>query len=91
MSRSYDIGEVVVLSCTTTIATTKVNAVSVSCQVRLPDGSTEEPTVTRPSTGQYVAEFKTTLAGQHFFRFESLDPDGAREGTFLVRESDVLT
>lgn len=64
------------------------DAGTVTLTVTLPDGTTETPTVSNPTTGRYQCDFATTQAGRHTARWVAT---GANAGSYVevfdVREA----
>lgn len=66
----YDLGSIAPLGLEIRDSTGALaNASSVTVTVTLPDGSTNAPSVTNPSTGTYQANYTTTQAGHHTARW----------------------
>lgn len=66
------------------------NATTVALTITLPDGTTATPSVTNPpaSTGVYVYDYTTTMAGRHAVRWVFTTPNAAFTDIFDVRPAD---
>jgi len=63
---TYDIGDVVTLTCTVRDAGGALaDAGAITCTITLPDGTTTSPTPAHPSTGTYTATGPVSLEGLH--------------------------
>jgi hypothetical protein len=62
---TYDIGDVVTLTCTVRDAGGALaDAGAITCTITLPDGTTAGPTPAHPSTGTYTATYTPAAAGR---------------------------
>lgn len=66
------------------------NAVTAVCTITLPDATTATPIVTNPSTGQYQADYVTTMAGRHQVAWVTTVPGTASTDVFNVRSYSAL-
>lgn len=63
---TYDIGDVVTLTCTVRDeAGALADAEAITCTITLPDGTTTSPTPAHPSTGTYTTPYTGSLEGLH--------------------------
>lgn len=69
------------------------NPTTVTFRLIKPDGTEASSTygdgdsITRASTGVYYTTVTPTLGGRHYFRWETTDPETAKEGNFIVQRS----
>lgn len=84
----YDVGDIVPLGLSVTDADgNPANGGSVTLTVTLPDLTTANPPVTPGDTGQYTADFQTTLEGAHRVNWTVTGANAtAYEDLFNVRE-----
>lgn len=92
LQRTYDIGDVAELTGTFTDPDTGalVDPAVVTCTVRHPDTTTSSPTVTRTSTGVYVAEQDIDDDGTWWYAFDGEGiAQASAEKRFEVRKRRV--
>lgn len=84
----YDLGDVVTLSIETRDqAGAPANAGAVVLTVKKPDGTTETPTVTNPSTGKYSCDYTPAAAGPYAVKWVATGVNAsAYKDAFDVRE-----
>lgn len=84
MAATWEIGDVLPLAWTITVAGVPTNA-TVTVTVTKPDGTSSSPAVTNPATGSYAANYTPTVNGQHIFRWVATGAVTAAEsGSFVV-------
>lgn len=83
----FDVNTVLHFSVVVTQNDAAMDASTVTFEIKEPDGTRSNPTVSHDGTGHYSADFEVTQAGQHFIRWESVSPTVASEESFLVRYS----
>lgn len=90
---NYDIGSMVALTAAFTDSNgAAVSPSSVLLRVKPPTGSTQVFTPTLTSSGNYVYNFTTALAGTHYYRFEGSGAVVAvADGSFNVNSSPTLS
>jgi len=85
---AWDLGDTVPLTAEITDASGDLTPASgVVCTIGLPDGTSETPSPTNPSTGIYQVDYVPTLPGRHTVRWVSEAPATAFADTFDVRDT----
>lgn len=88
----YMLGNVIRLTATFTVSSVATDpSPTPVCTVKLPDETTSTPSVTRTATGIYTADFTSTQAGKHSYRWAGEgSAKAAAEGSFYIDDSDVI-
>jgi hypothetical protein len=86
---AWDLGDTVPLTAEITDAGGDPTPASgVVCTIGLPDGTTDTPSTTNPSTGVYQVDYVPTLPGRHTVRWVSEAPATAFSDMFDVRPAN---
>lgn len=86
---AWDLGDTVPLTAEIVDANGALTAASgVVCTIGLPDGTTDTPSTTNPSTGVYQVDYVPTLPGRHTVRWVSEAPATAFSDMFDVRPAN---
>ena len=88
----YMLGNVIRLTATFTVSGVNTDpSPTPVCTVKLPNGSTSTPTVSKSATGIYTADLTSSQSGRHVFRWTGEGAaKAAAEGTFYIDDSDVV-
>jgi len=90
---TYDLGDLAPLGIQLTDATgTLANASSVVLTVYKPDGTTETPAVTNPSTGLYNCDYTPSMIGTYLLKWQAFGTNaGVQNDEFNVRDPFQLS
>lgn len=94
-TNQYDVGDVVVLTCTFTVEGVETDPATVTLKVKPPTGSVltytyADTEIERVAEGRYRRNVSVTVAGTWNYRWIGTgDAAGAEEGSFFVRRSAV--
>lgn len=80
-----DIGDAVTVTTEIRVDDTLTDPLTVALDVTAPDGTTDSPTVTQPSTGAYEAVVEATQAGRWRYKWTATTPDAVDFGYFDVQ------
>ena len=96
VTNQYDIGSLVRISATFTLASGVEDPSTITAKVKLPNGTTTtyvygtDGALVRDSKGVYHVDWSVTAAGVHQYRFVGTGTaQGAASGSFLARESNL--
>lgn len=97
---TFDIGDLVTLTCAFTVSGTATNPTAVTCKVKKPGVSATTYTygtdseLTRPSTGNYElalsVDYDSTYVGEWYYQWRGTGTcQAVEEGMFIVRAPHV--
>lgn len=85
---SYDIGDVVRVTATFTVAGVATNPAAVTFRIKPPAGAPTAISGTQTATGTYTTDINATLPGIWYYRVEGTGAaQAAAEGSFHVQPS----
>lgn len=87
----YDVGTTVNIAIATSVAGVGSDVASLTVTVKSPGGVLSTAAVVHDADGQYHVEVVPMTPGRWSYRAVAVAPSSAREGSFLVRESRVLS
>ncbi len=86
--RSYDLGDVVILTAAFTVQGTPAAPDTVTIRIRAPSGAITTLFPGVSSAGVYTDEFVPSESGRHYYRVEGTGAaQAAEEASFIVRPS----